>query len=138
MENDDAGRRAANLALIERSFAAVGAGDMDGQLELCTDDMTLELPYADPPKTLRGKDAIRAHVGPALGIFRFELRIDTVYECADPDLLVLEYTSEGHVATTGKAYANSYVGLVRFRDGRICWQREYYNPLVAKRALEAG
>lgn len=128
--------RARNLALVERSFAAVGQGRVDLQLEAFTDDVVLELPYADPPVRLEGKEAIRAHVGPALEIFSFQLRIDRVFECADPDTLVLEYTSEGRVTTTGKPYSNSYIGIVRFREGRICWQREYYNPLVAARALQ--
>jgi ketosteroid isomerase-like protein len=132
-ELTDEGRR--HLELVERSFAAVGTGDVVGQLDAFTDDVVLELPYADPPVRLEGKDAIRAHVGPALEIFKFRLRITSVYECADPDTLVLEYTSDGHVATTGKPYRNSYVGIIRFRDGLICFQREYYNPVPAARAL---
>ena len=126
-------KRNRNRALIEQSFAATGKGTV--QLDRFTDDIVLELPYADPPVTLKGKEAIRAHVEPALGIFKFELTIQAVYECEDPDLLVLEYTSEGHVTTTGKHYANSYVGIVRFRDGLVCHQKEYYNPLIASRAL---
>jgi ketosteroid isomerase-like protein len=58
-----------------------------------------------------------------------------VYDCIDPDTLVLEYTSDGRVTTTGKPYRNSYVGIVRFREGAICFQREYHNPLAARRAL---
>jgi len=124
------------LKLIERSFAAVGRGDVEGQLEGCTDDVVLELPYADPPVRLEGKDAIRAHVGPALKIFSFQLQITQVYPGADPDVLVLEYTSEGAVTSTGRHYANSYIAVIRFRDGLVCAQREYYNPLIAARALQ--
>lgn len=128
-------RRRLNLAVVERAFAAVGAADVTGQMESFTDDIVLELPYADPPVRLEGKEAIRAHLGPALEMFKFRLDITAVYDCADPDTLVLEYVSDGHVTTTGKPYRNSYVGVVRFRDGRICFQREYYNPLPAVRAL---
>jgi ketosteroid isomerase-like protein len=133
MTDDD--RRRRNLAVVEAAFAAVGQADVAGQLESFTDDVVLELPYAEPPARLEGKEAIRAHVGPALETFKFRLDITAVYDCADPDTLVLEYTSEGHVTTTGKPYRNSYVGIVRFRDGRICFQREYYNPVPAARAL---
>jgi uncharacterized protein len=131
----DEERRRRNLELVEWSFAAVSRGDVGGQLEHCTEDMVLELPYADPPVRLEGKEAIRAHVGPALETFSFRLDIHRVIECADPDTLVLEYTSEGRVVPSGRAYANSYIGVVQFRDGRICHQREYYNPAVAARAL---
>lgn len=131
----DPEKRARNRAAVDRAFAAVGEGDVAGQLDSFTDDAVLELPYADPPVRLEGKEAIEAHVGPALETFKFRLDITAVYECADPDSLVLEYTSEGYVTTTGKMYRNSYIGIVRFRDGRIFFQREYYNPLVAVLAL---
>lgn len=131
-------RRERNFDVLKRAFAAVGDGDLDRQLTLLADDAVLELPYADPPVRLEGKAAIRAHVAPALETFRFRLDISAVYDCVDPDTIVLEYTSEGHVATTGKQYRNSYVAVVRFRDGLICFQREYYNPVPAIRALAPG
>jgi uncharacterized protein len=134
MSDDDVRRR--HLELVRRSFDAVSRGDVDTQLESCTDDVVLELPYADPPVRLQGKEAIRAHVGPALQIFSFELQISNVFECRDPDTLILEYTSEGRCTTTGQPYANSYIGVIQFRDGRICAQREYYNPVMAAVALQ--
>jgi ketosteroid isomerase-like protein len=131
----DEEKRTRNREVIERSFDAVGRADVAGQLDAFTEDVVLELPYADPPVRLEGKAAIRAHVGPALDIFRFQLHITDVYDCADPDTLVLEYRSEGRVTTTGKEYRNTYIGVVRFRDGLICHQREFYNPVPAGRAL---
>jgi ketosteroid isomerase-like protein len=133
--SEEGDRRRRNLAVVEKAFEALGTGDVGRQLEHFTDDAVLELPYADPPVRLRGRDAIRAHVAPALDIFKFRLRITDVHDCSDPDLFVLEYTSDGHVTTTGKSYNNSYVGIIRFRDGLICFHREYYNPLPAARAL---
>jgi uncharacterized protein len=132
---DPGDHRRRNLAVIEQAFAALGTGNVERQLDAFTDDAVMELPYADPPVRLEGKDAIRAHVEPALDTFRFRLEIRDVYECSDQDTLVLEYTSDGHVTTTGKPYRNSYVGIVRFRDGLICFHREYYNPIPAARAL---
>jgi ketosteroid isomerase-like protein len=133
--SDEEDRRRTNLRVVEKAFAALGGDGMEEQLDAFTDDAVLELPYADPPLRLEGRDAIRDHVGPALNIFKFRLHIEAVYDCLDPDTLVLEYTSDGHVTTTGKPYRNSYVALVRFRGGAICFQREYYNPLLAIRAL---
>lgn len=134
MNQDDQRRR--NLAVVKRSFAAVGDGNVAVQLEGFTDDAVLELPYADPPVRLEGKAAIRDHVGPALQIFQFRLDITEVHECVDPDTLILEYTSEGKVTTTGKTYSNRYIGVVRFRDGKVCFQREFYNPAVAAKAMQ--
>jgi ketosteroid isomerase-like protein len=63
--------------------------------------------------------------------------LTTVHDCLDPDVLVAEYTSEGEVTTTGKPYANTYIGIWRFRDGRVCGLKEFYNPLISQRALAA-
>lgn len=127
--------RARNRATIEASMVAVSGGDVDRQLALCTEDFVLDLPYADPPKTVAGKETVRTYLQSALGIFRLDLTITHIYDCADPDELVLEYTSTGSVTTTGKPYANCYIAVARFRDGLVCSQREYYNPLPAARAL---
>ncbi len=129
--------RAKNRATIEASMAAVSKGDVDGQLALCTDDFVLDLPYADPPKSVAGKETVRAYLKSALGIFELDLAITHIYDCTDPDRLILEYTSVGSVTTTGKPYANSYIAVASFRDGLVCSQREYYNPLPAARSLAA-
>ena len=50
------------------------------------------------------------------------LDITRIIHGLDPDVLVAEYTSEGHVTTTSKPYANSYIAIVRFRDELICAQ----------------
>jgi len=51
-----------------------------------------------------------------------------------PDELILEYVSNGEVLTTGRAYANTYIGVYRFRDGRIWQVKEFHNPLITERA----
>lgn len=126
-----------NLACVLSAFGAVGAGDVDGQLARYTDDAVLEMPFADPPVRIEGKPALRSRLEPALAIFHFTLSVTEVHECAEPDTLVLEYTSQGVVTTTGRPYANAYIGVFRFREGLICFQREYYNPVAAQRALAA-
>jgi ketosteroid isomerase-like protein len=123
--------RAANRALFEASLASVGHSD----LEHCTEDYVLELPYSTPPKRIEGKAAVRAYLAPALTTFNLALTLTQIYDCADPNQLVAEYTSVGTVTTTGKPYENRYIAVVRFRDGLICENREYYNPLPAVAAL---
>ena len=104
-------------------------------LESYTDDVVFEFPYADPPHTLEGKDAAHAYLTKALAVFRFTLEITTLHECVDPDELVVEYASTGSISTTGQPYANTYIGVYHFRDGRICRVKEFYNPLPSMRAL---
>jgi ketosteroid isomerase-like protein len=127
--------RARNLAAVEGAFAAIGKGDADGQVAHYTDDAVMEMPFIDPPAITMGKAAIRERLAGAFTVFRFTLTIERVTECLDPDELVLEFTSEGTVTTTGKPYANRYIARFQFRDGKICFQREYFNPNAAALAL---
>ncbi len=123
-----------NLAAVRRTFEGLAAGNADQLLTVWTDDLMLELPYADPPRRIEGKDAARAYLSQAFKIFRFTLDITEVHECVDPDQLVIEYTSNGHITTTGRAYANTYIAVYRFRDGRIWQVKEFHNPLLVERA----
>jgi ketosteroid isomerase-like protein len=40
------------------------------------------------------------------------------------------------VLPTGKRYANTYVGIWRFRDGRVSHTKEWYDPVVSAEAVE--
>ena len=128
-------RQSRHGATFARSLAALSRGDLEGHLVGCSDDFVLELPYADPPQTVTGKEAVRAYLAPALATFSMHLDITRLVNCLDPDVLIAEYTSEGHVTTTDKPYANSYIAIVQFRGDLICAQREYYNPVPALHAL---
>ena len=71
----------------------------------------------------------------AFKVFHFSIDITDVYELVDPTILILEYKSTGTVTTTGKAYANRYVGVYWFRDDKICRVREYFNPAITAECL---
>lgn len=129
--------RQRNLDVVRRAFAGIAAGSAEQMLVgNYTDDMVLELPYADPPSVIEGLDTALKYLTAAFGMFRFSLEITEVHECVDPDKLVLEYTSIGQVLASGKAYGNQYIGVYQFRGGRISRVREFYNPLVSRRALK--
>jgi ketosteroid isomerase-like protein len=129
-------RRAANRAVLERAISLIGTGEYAALGGLYADDYILELPYSDPPKRLEGRREIAEYVGPQLGTFVFTLMLTAVHDCVDPDLLIAEYTSDGHVSTTGKTYRNTYIALWRFRDGKVCGVKEFSNPMVAAEALD--
>jgi ketosteroid isomerase-like protein len=121
---------------MERFMAAIGSRDWTELRAVCSDDFVLEMPYGDPLQRLEGLDAYLGYVEPALEVFRFELSIERVHDCLDPDQLIAEYTSEGIATPTGKPYRNGYIGVWRFRGGRLRSLREYFNPAVAAAALE--
>lgn len=125
-----------NEDVLRRVFAAFGSADVAALDHLYTDDYVLELPYAKPePVRVEGRETVQAYLTGAFQVFRFELTITAVHELAGGDL-VAEYTSEGTVVPTGRRYANTYVGLWRFRDGRVCATKEWYDPIVSAEALE--
>lgn len=125
-------QRQRNLDTVHRAFAGIAVGSAEQMLVgNYTDDMVLELPYASPPSVIEGLDTALEYLAAAFGVFRFNLTITEAHECLDPDLLVLEYTSAGHVLSSGKPYANRYIGVYWFRDGRIAKVREFYNPVAS-------
>jgi ketosteroid isomerase-like protein len=126
-----------HLDVIGRAFDAIAAGDADALVTNYTDDYFHELPYADPPKVVVGREEVREYLRAAFGVFRFRLIIDEVFPTGDPDMVVVEYTSEGEVVATGAPYRNTYIGLFWFREGQICRLREYYNPVLSARSLAA-
>jgi ketosteroid isomerase-like protein len=128
--------RTRNLEAVRRAFRGVSNADADEMLANYTEDLVMELPYADPPSVMVGLDTIRPYLAGAFHVFKFRLDITDVHECADPDKLVVEYVSEGTVTTTGKPYANTYIGVYWFRDGAISKVREFYNPVPSMRSLE--
>ncbi len=128
--------RRTHLDVVREAFAGVTAADAARQLAQYTDDLVLELPFADPPRRIDGKPAAMSMLTSAFEVYKMTLTITEVHECVDPDELIVEFVSDGHMATTGKAYSNTYIAVFRFRDGKICHQREFFNPLVSARALE--
>lgn len=128
-----------NEDVLRRVFDAFGAGDVDALDDLYTEGVVLEMPYAKPaPVRVEGRAAVQEYLRAAFGTFRFTLAITDVHELAGEEALMAEYTSEGTVVPTGARYANTYVGIWRFRDGRVSSTREWYDPIVSAAALAAG
>jgi ketosteroid isomerase-like protein len=133
MSDDDI--RARNLAAVRGAFAAVSVADADQQMTHYTDDAVMEMPFTDPPAHVEGKETIRERLTGAFTVFKMVLTIDRVIECRNPEELVVEFHSAGTITTTGKSYSNTYIARFQFRDGLICFQREYFNPNAAASAL---
>ena len=130
----DSDIRAANLAALQRAFVAIGKGDADAMMDNYTDDVSMEMPFAADPSIRRGNAEIRAYLREMFESFRFELTITEVHECLDPNQLVVEFTSNGTITTTGKPYANRYIALYWFRDGKVCAWREFFDPKIVDEA----
>ena len=127
--NDD--RRAANRAVFVSVLETISAGDFDRLAEFMTDDLVFDLPYGpdfipNPIEGLEPWNQMQLMTFQLFDSFRQELL--EVHECLDPDELIAEYRSDAVVKRNGNAYRNRYIGVVRFRDGKICAWREFHDP----------
>jgi ketosteroid isomerase-like protein len=126
-----------SIDLVRTVFDAFGAGDVAALDDLYTEDYVLDLPYAKPsPVRVEGRAAVQEYLSKAFQVFRFQLSITDHWRLEGVDGLVAEYVSEGTVVPTGRRYANSYVGIWRFRDGRVHHTKEWYDPMVSAAATE--
>ena len=123
--------RERNMDVLKTAISSIGTGNNEIFSSLYTDDWVLELPYSEPPKVLKGINEILSYLKPQMGKLEFTLTLTEVFECLDPNLLIAEYASEGRSTITNKPYKNTYIGLWRFREGKICGVKEYLNPLIA-------
>ena len=126
-----------SIELVRTVFDAFAAADVAALDDLYTDDYVLELPYSKPsPVRVEGRANVQEYLTGAFQVFRFRLSITDHWKLEGTDALVAEYVSEGTVVPTGKRYANTYVGIWRFRDGRVSGTKEWYDPIVSAEAME--
>jgi uncharacterized protein len=107
--------------------------------DLLTEDAVFDVPYADASAMempVRGREAFAATFAWVVAELFDPFLLEPIEEYlgADPEVLIVEYRSEGAIKANGSPYANRYVGVFRIRDGKIALWREYYNPEVMTRA----
>ncbi len=94
-------------AVFAAATAAISAGDVDGWLAHCRDDVVLEFPpYAPPtgrPRRVEGKPAVEEYLRAVPGQVEFErITRQHVHQTVDPpDTAVIEWSVTGHVKATG-------------------------------------
>ena len=62
----------------------------------------------------------------------------TVYETADPGVIIAEYDAHGTVTSTGRHYQLRYVQVVEVREGRITLWRDYFDFYDMLKATARG
>ena len=101
--------------------------DPDKAIELFADDATIELPYLASlglPWQWQGKEIIRKFLAnlpktfPGFGFSNIRIHIDT------PDQAFGEYDAHCKVASTNRAYNQTYMGRLVAKNGKIKLLRE--------------
>ncbi len=112
--------------------------DAETFLDMVADDIVMEFPYAPPAAVPRveGKAALAEYLAGAAALITIETMSEpVVHRTQDPDIVILEFTCTGHGTETGIAYNQTYISVVTLADGYITHYRDYWNPLVAMRAM---
>jgi uncharacterized protein len=126
--------------LLGRYFARQNAMDLDGWLDLLTDDVQVLIPFApaDFPHVVDGKRAV-ADIYRALFAGYAALRVDVheVQPAVDPSFATVRWHTHAEL-TAGGAYDNDLIGTFRFRDGQIAEIAEYFDPINFLEAIKGS
>lgn len=131
--------RERNRAAFSKMLGHLGRKEFD-QFEAClADDVYQDWPYRPIPsmaESLVGRRALRDFLERATSDFDpYNYTISRFYDMADPDSLIVEYSSKTVYLPRAVPYANQYLSILRFVDGKIVYWREYVNPLIISEAL---
>lgn len=111
---------------------AIQFGDAQAWLNLCTEDVIFEFPFAPPgrPSKVEGKQALGEYLTAVPSRVEFD-RLSNLetHQTLNPDVAIFEMTATGRVKDTGEPYEMSYVVVLTVRDGRIAHYRDYWDPL---------
>jgi uncharacterized protein len=132
---DDEAVRSANAATLTQMMTYLAAEDFDSIFELWDQDSALEIAFM-PNHALRrveGREQVKAFFqgvnGSDLG--EINLTVSSIMPMHDPNAFFAEYTGEATVKATGGTYRMEYLGLFRFREGKIVLWKEYYDAVRA-------
>jgi len=129
--------RRRNRAALEQAMDAISKLSTRDVLAEVHDSLTMQLPYENAVP-----DQDRAGFGQfldmAFAMFeRFDITLTHIYDMVDPEMLVATYTGSALVRDKDVNYANEYIGVFGFREGKITLWREYANPEVSHAAIAA-
>ncbi|WP_224369006.1 nuclear transport factor 2 family protein [Hyalangium versicolor] len=125
-------------ALLDAHLELIGT-DIERWLELFAEDAVVEFPYAGSlgvPSRLEGLEAIRRYFVETPKHFR-GLVFSNIrrYLTTDPEVAFGEVHGSATIASTGRRYEQDYIMMVKARDGRISFYREYWDPLLGLKAF---
>lgn len=119
--------------LFTQLITAYGAKDFDTFALYVHPDALFDWPYLPLkifPREVRGREAFieisKAGMADCDGYGHV---VDRFYDMLDPDMVIVEYHTDVILPKSGRRYANSYLGILRFEGDEVVYWREYVNPL---------
>jgi|ERR1700730_1899615 len=135
MTIDPATTRETNKQTLRRAMAGITALDTGAVWAELHDSAAFELPFEHAVPDC-DRDSFLQLLSMMFIMFKkFEITITDIYDLVDPGMLVARYRSDAMGRDKPVIYQNEYIGIFRFRDGKITFWREYNNPEVAHVAV---
>jgi ketosteroid isomerase-like protein len=124
----------APIDTVRHMLTCFSAGDPQGQLDHCADDVVYEAPYYAIER--HGKDQLAAMLAAV------QVRFDEVsyviaehFPTVDPDLVIVEVHGDNRVRGSQQHYRNHYLMFLYFREDLVVRWREFSNPDVYRAAV---
>src|SRR3954454_7305815 len=127
----------ANVDKVRAQLRAINDRDVDAALADFDDAVVYEAPSYG--LRVEGKDALGRMFHAVLEKFtetRYE--ITEHHETVDPDLVIVEARGDNAVRGTDRRYANHYLHLIRFRDGRMVHWTEHSNATTYAQQVDGA
>jgi uncharacterized protein len=124
-------------AVFARNLEMVAQARIREWVDLFAEDGTLEFPYCPPgiPWRFTGHEALYEHMRHFPEQLDLTFSEPVFHETTDPELVIAEFTGTGTAVPTGRPVNQTFISVVRTRDGRITLFRDFWNPLVILEAL---
>jgi len=133
--------RAKNRAVVEAFFAS-DLTRPDERLALWHDQGVKELPFAPAglPKTRwEGREEIVANTLGNTGMFAHCVHTDIrIVPAEDPELFFVTSRMVPEATFLGEPYPQSFLHVIRIRDGKVILQQEYFNSEILANAEAAA
>ena len=133
-----------SVAIVKKLYDLWNDRDLDGALDLATDDVEVRLVALG--QTLTGRDGFRRFVE-RFAIASSDMKKDVTNQVASDDQVVSEFTLKGthdgslrtpagEIPPTGRSIELDVVEVVGIRDGKVAWITNYSDSATLIRQLD--
>lgn len=123
--------------LLHRAMGSAIRADAQGFLGMCAEDIVFEFPFAPAAAVSRldGKAALAAYLPKVCNLIDIDsMELLATYKDVESQTFVIEFRCFGASRLNDARYDQTYISVVRLRDGLIAHYKDYWNPLVVLRA----
>jgi ketosteroid isomerase-like protein len=115
-------------------------GLVDGEhfFDLLADDLVTEFVVTVPgyPKRIEGRDGLIELYRGYGNVIVLESSGDlAVHRDRETSVVVLEYSVQGRIVSTGNSYSNRFVSVITIQDRKVTHWRDYLDSLAVVEAL---